>query len=186
MGGGGGVMIGIGFLLTGFLIYMQTGYVILTTSRIPIFILGCIAGYYYAMRKPIKNVTFCCVLSLIVLIIEIFLVGHFGHIYLWRNAIYWLPFFIITPGLCLCLCYIIKMIEKDNILKWIGGLSLEAYLIHIIILKRSKDWMMNFINGETIKAWLVFILFSLVVMGISYLLHIVYNKAIYNRLITKH
>lgn len=184
----GGYLTGLGLILTGILILIHKGTIILTTSRIPIFVIGSVFGYCYINGISLKRLPLLCVLALITLCTEIFLVNRFDNEFLWRNAIYWLPFMIIVPGLCLMLCYIFEKVKvpKSNFLKWVGSISLESYLVHVICLGYYRDWCRNFIGESTIKLWVSFIIFLSIVLAISFILHKGYVSLLYGRAITKH
>lgn len=176
----GFIMISMGLLMTFFLIFIQKGTIILTTSRIPIFIIGCMFGYGYVKNNHLKNIPLLICMSLITILIEIILVNHYDNDFLWRNAIYWLPFIIIVPGLCLFLsyCFYFFAIGKSNIFKWIGKLSYEAYLIHVLFLGVYREWCVDFIQGSVVRLWLAFLIFCVIVFVISFFIHKMYRKLI--------
>lgn len=173
-----GVMIGLGLFLTAILVIIQKGTIILSTSRFPIFIIGCMTGYAFVNKIELKKTAVICSISLLFMILQIFLVNNLDRIFLWRNAISWLPFIVITPGLCFMICYIFNKInlKNSNILTLMGKLSLEAYLVHVICLRYLKDWYGSIIEGSTIKLWIAFILFFLLTLAISYILHRAFDK----------
>lgn len=185
----GFLFICIGLTITAILIALQRGTIILTTSRIPIFILGCMAGYSYLSGIIIKKTFVICTISLLFMAFEVILVDCFDNIFLWRNALYWLPFIIITPGLCFTLCYLFDKFNSKivlNMLYHIGCLSFEMYLIHVICLGYYRDWCLEFIANNVYKLWFSFILFSLIVWGLSFVLHKIFNVLIYERTSKKY
>lgn len=184
----GGVMIGIGILFTGVLIGMQKGTIILSVSRFPIFVMGCMTGYYFVNKSTLRGIPLLCILSICTMISEIIIVNHFNNEFLWRNAVYWLPFIVITPGLCFTLCGLFQKINSYGIsnLKFIGSLSLEAYLIHVICLGYFRDWCKSFVGDSFIKLWLAFFLFLTIILTLSFILHKIYVLAIYGRTISKY
>ena len=128
----------LGILLTVMLIVFQKGTVMLTVSRIPIFVLGTAAGYCFMNGYKCKAIIEYVLIAvcLIALPIEIYCVNTLTHEYLWRNAIYFLPFLIITPGIILiCVKLFLKLPNVIlGILSFVGSISMEVYLIHLVLL----------------------------------------------------
>lgn len=108
----------IGIFLTTILIIIQKGTIILTTSRIPIFIIGTYFGYLFKNNVELSKYKsiILCEISILLLVAEIYLVSVLDNEFLWRNAIYWLPFALITPGLCCILAHV-----NRNLPRWGGN-----------------------------------------------------------------
>ena len=54
----------------------------------------------------------------------------------WSYGLFWYPFLFITPGLCIALYYVFKIVKCKpihNIFKTIGKNSFEIYLIHLFL-----------------------------------------------------
>lgn len=179
----------VGLILTAILIVLQKGTVILTTSRIPVFILGCMFGYFYNKNITINKTFVLSAISLVFMVVEIILVNHFNNEFLWRNALYWLPFIFITPGLCFTLCYFFDRISSEIILKILhltGYLSFEVYLVHVVCLGYYRNWCLEFITNNVYKLWYSFVLFFLIVVGLSFVLHKIFVVLIYDRTSKKY
>lgn len=69
-------------------------------------------GYAFVNKIELKKTAVVCSISLLFMILQIFLVNNLDRIFLCRNAISWLPFIVIIPGLCFMLCYIF---DKKNL-----------------------------------------------------------------------
>lgn len=96
-------------------------------------------------------------ISSLMLIFEIWLVSTFEHIVLWRYAIYWLPFIVITPGIVLILIRLMGRVSLivNDLFSFIGKYSLEIYLLHMILLQYWKPIHLCLNNNP----WLSFHLF---------------------------
>lgn len=141
----------------------------LTLSRIPIFVIGVIAGGYYirGLKFPQYTTRIIEFVSVIGIIIMIYAVSHYSHEYLWPKMIYWLPFTIIIPGVCIIMSKIIDCIPEiiGCVLSFLGGISLEIYLTHLLFLKSYINLIAESeILNSTILSWMSgigFILFSI-------------------------
>ena len=115
---------------------------IITMARIPIFFLGMLTGKMalsgkYTVYAKEKFVSY---LVMLVGVIILSLAYTYCRNILWSHGVYWYPFILITPGLCLFISNIISVIEKRAELHWIkkcldivGKNSFEIYLIHIFL-----------------------------------------------------
>lgn len=112
------------------------------TSRIPVFLLGFIFGKYSYEKKEItkKMKTWLLLSFFIGLII---LRGAFVYLnedLLWATGLYWYPFILIAPSLCLYISWFLfyledrKIVFLANELKKIGTVSFEFYLLHEVLL----------------------------------------------------
>ena len=158
----------------------------LTLSRIPIFVIGVIAGLYGLRGSTIPRYAsiFMEFISITGIIIMIYVVSIYSHEFLWAKMIYWLPFILVTPGFCLILSRIINILPKSvsGVLKFIGGISLEIYLTHMLFIKQYVRFIkesdaihssaLNWISG------IGFVIFSIVC---GYILSIVL-KSVMSRL----
>ena len=108
---------------------------IFTIARIPIFFIGSVFGYYIKNSikiqityKKIAIILFAFIISIGAL--EYFL--HFHKAYLLTCALYFLPFIIITPILCVIIAVIIDKLPQliSELFSKIGALSLELYIVH--------------------------------------------------------
>lgn len=110
----------------------------LTVSRIPIFVLGTAAGYCFTNGYKCKAILKYILIAVCVIVLpfEIYCVNTLSHEYLWRNAIYFLPFLIITPGVILIYVELFSKLPNLilGILSFIGSISMEVYLVHLVLL----------------------------------------------------
>lgn len=139
----------------------------LALSRVPIFVIGIIVGILclkkYTFTQYAKK--FWVGISLIGIIVMLYLVRQYSHQFLWTTMLYWLPFTIITPGLCILLNLCVDKAPQivKVMLRFIGVISLEIYLVHLLFLKQYISLVGN-TTVSPIVSWLSgigFILFSI-------------------------
>ena len=163
-----------GLVLTTILIVIQKGTIIQFFSRIPIFFIGFYIGYSLKENKKItKSRSFIILLILLamfslVILAYLTLENNNDCIFLRRNGITHLPWILITPGFCFCCAYLLSVLEKFKTTNWInvilvfiGGVSLEVYLIHMGI-PRTNMILGNHMEVNIINIALAFSLSKLV------------------------
>lgn len=71
--------------------------------------------------------------------------------YLWNYGLYWYPFVLITPGICIWSSICLRWIDKYKGLRWIkrmletvGSNSFEVYLIHIPIFEYAHKFIEHY------------------------------------------
>lgn len=134
-------------LIIGFIILLAISFsfwnaqtYIITVTRIPIFMLGFFIGKLCSKHDYTINISSIIILVITMiagLTILIFFIRNYAE-FLWSYGLYWYPFILITPGLCLCISYFVFLMQKSKCLNWIpkvlekiGQNSLELYLLHI-------------------------------------------------------
>ncbi len=174
----GWIAIAIGFLFTIFLMIIQKGTIILTFSRIPIFILGAIVGTYIRNEKNLDGWTVpTVIISTVAFFSEMVAVNTCPHEFLWRNAVYWLPFYLITPGLCILLCMVFNLFDRiklkgfNLLFERIGKLSYELFLSHMVFLGFFKAWVLRFCSNEC-NVWFIFLCFFIIEIVFAVLIKI--------------
>ncbi|MBQ9314349.1 MAG: acyltransferase [Clostridia bacterium] len=122
--------------------FWKSNTLIITITRIPIFFMGMyIAKIAEENNEKITNKKFLLLmLEFLLGIMLLILAYHFFSQRLWEFGLYWYPFLLITPGLCLIISYISYSAEKTKIgvfllriLGFIGNHTFEIYLVHILI-----------------------------------------------------
>jgi len=119
---------------------VKGGLIILTIARIPIFFIGSIAGYLTKESTDFKitNKTTISVLTLFILsILSLEIAMHYFQDYLWTCSLYFLPFIIITPILCILIALVLDKLPSSISIFFskIGTISLELYIVHEYIFK---------------------------------------------------
>ncbi len=137
--------------------FLDQDYLILVT-RLPIFFLG----FYVGARRDsnIDRRTTIGVITLTALGFAI-LIGcekTLPQLMLSRFGLWWYPFILITPGLCLMLSTAFRRLPTlEKIFGLLGGLSFEVFLMHIMLWHVAKHhWGLDGTN------WLMWFAASLV------------------------
>jgi len=181
-------MIAIGLALSLVLANTRWDYLLIFTTRIPIFFMGAFLGYLlrrvgpgnagYGLRKgptpappgppsvPIAIASAALGLAGLIIAFQIYTPEQ-----RWHNGTWWYPFILITPPLCAGLAAIMR---KAKILSWLGRYSLEIYLVHTIFFGLHKETARFFaFDPSGISAYLVYMLLTL---PFAYVLHQVMSK----------
>ncbi|MDO4748518.1 MAG: acyltransferase [Eubacteriales bacterium] len=130
--------------------FWSSNTLIITVSRLPVFYIGML--FAKSSKKSKKLSAYKIVVYLLVSIAGFILLWmsfeHFSD-YRWTHALYWYPFILITPGLCVCVSVVMNLLDKSKvtsiipkIFSFIGKYSFEIYLTHILIFD-SVGYMVN-------------------------------------------
>ncbi|MFD1774344.1 acyltransferase family protein [Paenibacillus rhizophilus] len=131
----------IGLLITISITSTSFSYLLVFTTRIPIFFIGFLVGFWIethkkaAMLHLIINIA-AAIFGLTLLVISL---KYLSYEYLWNYGIFWYPFILITLPLCMFAATFLQTVSERGIKKFIfltfcGTHSLEIYLIHERIL----------------------------------------------------
>ncbi|MFH1512068.1 MAG: acyltransferase [Bacillota bacterium] len=133
-------------------------------SRLPVFILGMAFGLWQGSAKRAR----LNILLLLSFVAGLFLVEYCMHRQTWLlidYGMYWFPFILITPPLCMGLAFLFH--KADGIqkafapLRWVGKSSFEIYLINVWIYELSKQY--------SVSAWMGALLcVGNILLGIGY------------------
>lgn len=160
-------------------------YASLSITRLPIFLIGTLIGLYVKENKADGNLLnriserqwIFSIISTISLPVIIYL-PHFicNDLKSWHYFLLWLPLLYIIPEICIFFAGIFNKTKSfiPNILSEIGNVSLEMYLIHVIILNHYRDY----IDSLVISRWLSLIVFVLAVYIVSKLIHVCYSPLV--------
>lgn len=117
--------------------FIDEGGAILATSRFPIYAIGMCAADYCINNDRINLRIIITLLSMMVLgFVVLFRFIHVYREYCWDFGLYWHPYIIITPGLCLCISCLCMQLSRvplfEKIIgligKWIGGNTFALYM----------------------------------------------------------
>lgn len=111
---------------------------IITVTRLPIFLLGMVfaqATFHHTQisKQIIVIMGVLCFFSLFILFALFQTLPHL----LWSHGLYWYPFVLITPFLCVSISFLSQLCNNHNFslipctLELIGNYSFELYLLHI-------------------------------------------------------
>lgn len=129
------------FLLVGSIPFWGADTYIVTIARLPIFYLGML---FADMCKKDKKIKEHHVLGLAVAFVvgTVFAVSTylFARDYLWSHGLYWYPFILITPPICVAVSWVSMLLKRSKLTKPIvdflsvcGDYSFELYLVHILL-----------------------------------------------------
>lgn len=133
-----------------FLFYMHQPQM-LFASRLPVFFTGIYFGKLSLQRK--KLCRFYWFLAAAITVLGTGLLYYFYHYYgdfMWSLGLYWYPFLLISPGLCILLSGIFELLETKwkmysvgKFFSWVGKFTMEVYLFHELIIKQV-DWFIYY------------------------------------------
>lgn len=135
---------------------------IIIVTRMPVYFLG----MYLAKRSQESDEKISLKFMLIATVLSIismaaFIVCYFKlHDELWNYGLWWYPFIITAPTICLYLSFICKQLEKKsagrNILKafsFIGSYTFELFLVHMFVFKEVSSMIMERQPNHVIAIW---------------------------------
>ena len=135
---------------------------IIIVTRMPVYFLG----MYLAKRSQVSDDKISLKFMLIATVLSIislaaFIVCYFKlHDELWNYGLWWYPFIITAPTICLYLSFICKQLEKKsvgrNILKafsFIGSYTFELFLVHMFVFKEVSSMIMERQPNHVIAIW---------------------------------
>lgn len=106
--------------------------------HIPIFILGIILGDYAHQQKTFPKKMMGGFIGVVLFgLLGAYLIKHTFSIYKFiRYDFKYLIYFAVASSICILFCYLFERYQmKLNILKFVGGISLEVYLLHEFLLR---------------------------------------------------
>ena len=119
--------------------FWKSHNMIIVVTRLAIFYIGMLIAK--ACKAGAKLSTKHIVISALMLISGYLLIRYFfGNFvdYKWSHGLYWYPFILITPPLCLAISLLMMLFEKTRVTKTVlsflslcGAYSFEIYLVHI-------------------------------------------------------
>ena len=137
-----GQIIALGVLILGTVPFWNCHAFLIIVARLPLFFIGMLCGKLCQTDKKISPVH-------LILATAAFLMGAVALVasylwfpqYLWSKALYWYPFILMTPPLCIAISYLAALLEKTKFTKPIvsflsicGDYSFELYLMHIMVI----------------------------------------------------
>lgn len=158
-----------GILLGTLLAVTRFDYLLIFTTRIPIFFIGFLMGYWINTGKKVTKIHYISHFIMLFLgfFILYFNLDHLTEYLYYKGGIGWYPFILITIPLCMLLALIFDYITIKTKYKFIfftfcGTHSLEIYLFHerIIVLGSSLLRYLKLYDNKFI-ANLIFIIIAL-------------------------
>ncbi len=169
--------------------FFRCDNLIIMVTRLPLFFMGMYVGRL-SQKKDYKLSILSVVLLIIVMIFGIMMLKYFlihYSKYLWSYGLYWYPFILITPGLCLCVSLFCMLIEKNiigkgiiKILSVVGNHTLEIYLVHVLLFEIVKNSITNgdIINSNLlwVKCWLIIVIATITLKYITKIVVLLFEK----------
>ena len=155
------------FLLAFSIPFWNSNTYIITITRLPLFFIGMLfANICKKDHEILSWHVFCMIIAFIIGAIALTVSVIFIPQYMWSCGIYWYPFILITPPLCLAISYISTLLEKTKLTKPIisllslcGKYSFELYLVHILLISLIYDFIRKFgISKNNCIVWIISII----------------------------
>lgn len=135
---------------------------IIIVTRLPVYFLG----MYLAKRSQVSDDKISLKFMLIATVLSIismaaFIVCYFKlHDELWNYGLWWYPFIITAPTICLYLSFISKQLEKKSVgqkilkaFSFIGSYTFELFLVHMFVFKEVSSMIMERQPNHVIAIW---------------------------------
>ncbi len=135
---------------------------IIIVTRLPVYFLG----IYLAKRSQVSDDKISLKFMLIATVLSIismaaFIVCYFKlHDELWNYGLWWYPFIITAPTICLYLSFISKQLEKKSVgqkilkaFSFIGSYTFELFLVHMFVFKEVSSMIMERQPNHVIAIW---------------------------------
>lgn len=135
---------------------------IIIVTRLPVYFLG----MYLAKRSQVSDDKISLKFMLIATVLSIismaaFIVCYFKlHDELWNYGLWWYPFIITAPTICLYLSFISKQLEKKSVgqkilkaFSFIGSYTFELFLVHVFVFKEVSSMIMERQPNHVIAIW---------------------------------
>lgn len=135
---------------------------IIIVTRLPVYFLG----MYLAKRSQVSDDKISLKFMLIATVLSIismaaFIVCYFKlHDELWNYGLWWYPFIITAPTICLYLSFISKQLEKKSVgqkilkaFSFIGSYTFELFLVHVFVFKEVSRMIMERQPNHVIAIW---------------------------------
>ena len=127
------------FLIISSIPFWNAGTYLITITRFPVFYIGMLFADLCNKNKQIEKIHVICMITTFLLGIGFLLFSFaFAYDYMWGYGLYWYPFILIAPPLCMIISFVCMVLEKAKLTKPMvtflhlcGNYSFELYLIHI-------------------------------------------------------
>lgn len=184
---GGGLMLTIIYAIIMVCVFdneNKGGYMIMAISRIPVFVIGACLGL---MAKSKANICvsragkISALTAFFLGFLSLFICMLFLKPYLWTCALYWIPFILITPVLCILLAVLFEKLPfpLSKAFGFVGLMSYELYILHCYFFKNYTDIIVCQYSENVTNVILVVI--SFIFAYVFYL----FNKYVLQRLVMR-
>lgn len=159
--------------------FWHTPLLIISITRLPVFYIGMAMARDGKSDKIVsfKEIICSMIFSIIGIIMLFFFKSKYSDAILWNYGLYWYPFILITPGLCIGISIFFSWLEKFKIGKCvnkaigiIGNNTFEIFLVHVVLF----DVYVRLRNqGVPMHLWRYNIAVMIITAIISYMLCLV-------------
>jgi len=153
--------------------FWGSNVLIVTASRVPIYYLGMIFGSVCHRQEQIsKKAVFAAAAASVagLLIIKVFFQLFTTDFYLRSYGLYWYPFLLVTPGLCILISLVMEIMEKNpvtrifiRVLDVAGHYSFELYLVHMFLFS-VKDTVFDLLGFPPVPLYRWAITFTALIL----------------------
>ena len=138
----------------------EGGMIILAVSRFPVFFLGSMFGHWAKDGCNICLNRKAELLSFSVFIVAIcFLFYSIVYMpnYLWTCSLYFLPFIVIAPVLCVMFAALFERLPSVvvKLFSGIGNISFELFLVHVYLYNELLEYLKISFGGNSIATVMV-------------------------------
>ena len=148
--------------------FWNSAIYVIAVTRFPIFFIGMSAAKLAKDKNPYISIKQIIGISVVMLLGVVLLLYCYKYqaAYLWSYGLYWYPFILIVPGMCLLISCAMELISKFSIGKWVekplslvGRYSFEIYLVHAFIYDMYRYYFAAIdMKYNSNKWWLVVML----------------------------
>ena len=153
-----------GFLLLLSVAFWDSRPMIIIAARLPVFYMGMLFARDSKHDTAISIRTAMLLLAATAagLLLQFYVNASYEEL-LWDKGLYWYPFILIVPGLCVLICWVSRLCERSRItraakscLVVIGEYSFELYLLHLPLIELVQDLIRKYgLEGDQRLVWLL-------------------------------
>ncbi len=162
-------------LFFSFTFFGHTGKsMLLFWSRLPIYFIGVCFAEFSTRSKGLSLKFVSVMLALSVAGYALMALSFYKYTaYLWSYGLWWYPFILIVPGICIVISFVCQFVSKTplkvlvNFTKFLGNYTLPVFLTHLLIIKIYEAAISK---GRLPGGALGLLLFILCTVSCSYIL----------------
>lgn len=140
----GDLLVWVGMIMIGLPFWNADGNDIVILSRLPVLYAGVVCAKMAKQGYVLKKTDYTILLTAAAAgTAALFAFFHYMSDHLWSCGLYWYPFTLIAPGICVVWALLMDTFQKyklaqgiGRILEIIGVFSFEVYLIHVFLYER--------------------------------------------------
>lgn len=158
----------LAFLLLLSVPFWKARSLLVIVSRFPVFYVGIVLGKHAQGDRPVSARAGGLLLGAMLLgTAALLCCQRLPGSYLWDYALYWYPFLLITPGLCLLLSQARRLLEGSALtpvlrgIDHLGDISLELYLLHALVFRMLRNLIARGVLPGGGMVWLLAFALSL-------------------------